>query len=114
MLMLFTLFPTFLLLGTPAPSAECTEPGIRLWNIKSTIPRPSSIARAPLVPLDDLMKLSYPTPMPNMTLNRRDRLALVANAHGIKEGDMVKTRGWLRLIATEDNDCEYHLQLTLT
>lgn len=47
-------------------------------------------------------------------MNVRPRLPLVENPDGVKEGDIVRTKGWLRLIATEDNDCEYHMQLTLT
>lgn len=92
--------------------AICTEPGKRLWNLKSTIPKPSSIAKAKRIPLADLMQLPYPNPLPKRSLDTRRRLALVPNPHNLKEGDMVRTSGWLRLIATEDNDCEYHLQLT--
>jgi hypothetical protein len=97
-----------------APRAECTEPGKLLWGLKSNVPKPSSVVKAKFVKLSDLMKLPYPDPLPNRTLEKRDRLALIANANGVKEGDMVRTRGWLRLIAAEDNDCEYHLQLTRT
>jgi hypothetical protein len=32
----------------------------------------------------------------------------------VHEGQILRTRGWLRLVATEDNDCEYHMQLTLS
>src|SRR5881394_1272031 len=80
----------------------CTEPGVRLWNLKSTIPKPSSLIKAPLIPLADMLALPYPDPMPKTNLKTRKRIALVANAHSAKEGDMVRTRGWLRLVATED------------
>jgi hypothetical protein len=94
--------------------AECTEPGKLLWGLKSNIPKPSSIAKAKFVRFSELMRLPYPDPMPKRNLPTRDRVALIANPNGVKEGDMIRTRGWLRLIATEDNDCEYHLQLTQT
>ena len=103
----------FLALLTSAP-ATCTEPGKLLWGLKSNVPAHSSIEKAKLVKLSQLMELPYPDSMPNRKLETRDRLPLIANPDGIREGDMIRTRGWLRLIATEDNDCEYHLQLTLS
>jgi hypothetical protein len=33
------------------------------------------------------------------------------NPHHVKEGDIVQTEGWVYLIATESNDCEYHIQI---
>src|SRR5213596_1695245 len=97
-----------------SPPATCTEPGKLLWGLKSNVPPHSSITKAKFVKLSHLMDLPYPDSMPNRKLEIRDRLPLIANADGVKEGDIVRTRGWLRLIATEDNDCEYHLQLTLS
>ena len=93
----------FLALLTSAP-ATCTEPGKLLWGLKSNVPAHSSITKAKLVKLSHLMDLPYPDSMPNRALEIRDRLPLIANPDGVKEGDMIRTRGWLRLIATEDNE----------
>ena len=104
-----------LLLAIPAPAlADCTEPGKALWSIKSNVPRGASITRAPMVPLAGLMNLPDPEPVPSPGKLLRPRIPHFDNALGIQEGELVRTRGWLRLIATEDNDCEYHLQLTLS
>src|SRR6266568_8080049 len=92
----------FLVFAT-SPPATCTEPGKLLWSLKSNVPAHASIAKAKLVKLSHLMALPYPDSMPSRKLATRDRLPLIANPDGVKESDMIRTRGWLRLIATEDN-----------
>ena len=111
---MLTIVAALAIAATSHARLVCTKPGVRLWNLKSNIPKPSSITKAPLIPLKDLMAMPYPDVMPKSNLNRRDRVAAFPNPHNLTEGQMVRTRGWLRLVATEDNDCEYHMQLTLS
>jgi len=94
--------------------STCTEPGKELWGLKSNVPLHASITKAKLIPLADLMDLAAPSPAPKSNLLKRKRLPAFANPHHVKEGDIVRTRGFLRLVATSDNDCEYHIQLTTT
>jgi hypothetical protein len=78
------------------------------------VPKKSSIVRAKRVFLSSLMKLDDPDPAPK---RRQPVTGLIlgakANALRVHEGQILRTRGYVRLVATEDNDCEYHLQLTL-
>jgi hypothetical protein len=98
--------------GPRSAFGECTEPGKSRWGAKSNIPKPSSIVHANFVSLADLLA------MPDAKVKKfQPTTGLIApfpNPHNLKEGDMVKTRGCFRLVATEDNDCEYHMQLTRT
>jgi hypothetical protein len=107
-----------LLAGAAAPARAaftCTEPGKSRWGAKSNIPRPSSIVRAKRVALKDLMSLEDPDPAPKRGQPATGLLTGGAqNGLRVHEGQILRTRGYLRLVATEDNDCEYHMQLTLT
>jgi hypothetical protein len=106
------------LLGAAPPSRAafaCTEPGKARWGAKSNVPRPSSIERAKRVALKDLMALDDPDPTPKRGQPATGLITgAAANGLRVHEGQILRTRGWLRLVATEDNDCEYHMQLTLT
>jgi hypothetical protein len=108
-----------LLLGTAAAPVHapfaCTQPGKARWGAKSNIPKASSIARAKRVALKDLMTLEDPDPVPKRGQPATGLITgVAANGQRVHEGQILRTRGWLRLVATEDNDCEYHMQLTLT
>lgn len=92
----------------------CTEPGKARWGAKSNIPKPSSIVRAKRVALKDLMSLEDPDPAPKRGQPATGLIVGGAqNGLRVHEGQILRTRGYLRLVATEDNDCEYHMQLTL-
>jgi hypothetical protein len=107
----------FLLVAAPGvrPAFSCTEPGKARWGTKSNIPKPSSIVRAKRVALADLMALDDPDPAPKRGQPLTGLITGAAeNGLRVHEGQILRTRGWLRLVATEDNDCEYHIQLTRT
>jgi hypothetical protein len=95
--------------------ATCTEPGVKRWGAKSNVPKASSVARAKRVALKDLMALDDPDPPPKHSQPATGLITgVAANGLRVHEGQILRTRGWLRLVATEDNDCEYHMQLTRT
>ena len=97
------------------PAYACTEPGKSRWGAKSNIPKPSSVVHATRVALADLMTLDDPNPAPKRGQPSTGLIAGGAeNGLRVHEGQILRTRGWLRLVATEDNDCEYHIQLTRT
>ena len=105
------------LLFAPMPHvvSTCTEPGKARWGAKSNVPKLSSIVRAKRVALKDLMALDDPDPAPKRSQPATGLImGARANALEVHEGQILRTRGYLRLVATEDNDCEYHIQLTLT
>jgi hypothetical protein len=48
---------------------------------------------------------------PNDSRFQSKRIPAFENASGLKEGDSVTLEGFLYLVATEANDCEYHIQI---
>jgi hypothetical protein len=95
-------------------AAACTEPGKSRWGTKTNVPLHSSISHATMVPLTDLMHFMDPVPTVKKFSPAVGRIPPFTNALGLQEGQIVRTKGWLRLVATESNDCEYHIQLTRT
>jgi hypothetical protein len=80
------------------------------WPIKTT---PAHRTNARIVPLFDI--ISMPDP-PGVTMNdaryEDSLIPLFSNPINLKEGDLVKTEGYLWLVAYEDNDGEYHIQVS--
>jgi hypothetical protein len=96
-----------------ASAAECTEPGKARWVIKSSVPalslkhKPKRVALNDLVGLVDAVGVTH-----NDKRFATKRITSEASSAGLKEGDLITTNGWLHLVALEDNDCEYHIQLS--
>jgi hypothetical protein len=40
------------------------------------------------------------------------RIPAFSNSLSVNEGDILQTTGWLYLIATESDDCDYHIQIS--
>jgi hypothetical protein len=80
------------------------------WPIKTT---PHKKTGPLTVELSDLINMPDP---PGVTMNdSRYETALIpafTNPLGIKEGDLVKTEGYMYLVALETNDDEYHIQIS--
>lgn len=95
--------------------AECTSPGKERWDIKSSVPAGANLDKPKRVKLTDLVKLKNP---PGVTNKEKEfdskRIPGFENPLGVKEGDLVSITGFLFLVATEDNDCEYHIQISAT
>jgi hypothetical protein len=80
------------------------------WPIKTT---PAHRINAKKVTLDELIHLEDPA---GVTMNdSRYENALIpafTNPLNVKEGDLVRTEGYMWLVVLEDNDDEYHIQLS--
>jgi len=90
------------------------KPGIDRWSIKTSIGSGDSKD----VELSDLLNLPLLDPQYN---DRTYATTLIpqVQAGNIKEGDIITTYGYLRLVALEDasstkEDGDYHIQLTLS
>jgi hypothetical protein len=93
--------------------AACKEPGKARWTLKSSVPPGSDLSSSTQVALADLLTLGEPVPAVTKNDSRYSKKLIPAfdNPHHLKEGDIVSTEGWIYLIATEGNDCEYHIQM---
>lgn len=93
--------------------AACTSPGKERWAIKSTLPTGAQLGHATTVKIGDLAKLANPPGVTNKEKKFEDtRIPTFDNPLHVKEGDLVTITGYLFLVATEDNDCEYHIELS--
>jgi len=93
----------------------CNGPGKARWPIKTSLPEGASAsASGKTVALAKLLALP---PAPDVTDNDKRfqdaRIPAFANDLKLKEGDLVTTTGWLYLVATEKDDCDYHIQISL-
>jgi hypothetical protein len=80
------------------------------WPIKTV---PHRKTNATPVPLSALINLADP---PGVTMNdKRYETKLIppfGNSLDLKEGDLVRTEGYLHLVAFEENDDEFHIQIS--
>lgn len=93
--------------------AACNGPGKARWSIKTSVPENTNLDKSTFFRLEKLLALEAP---PDVTKNdKRYDSAIIPvfhNSLNLKEGDIVSTSGWLHLVATEDNDCDYHIQIS--
>jgi hypothetical protein len=99
---------------TAAAQSTCNGPGKARWPIKTSLPDgadPSGSAKT--VPLDKLLALAAaPDVSDNDKRYQSTRIPAFDNDLQLKEGDLVTTTGWLFLVATEKDDCDYHIQIS--
>jgi hypothetical protein len=74
----------------------------------------SDLSAQPLeVPLADLLALADASGVKhNDPRFQSARIPDAADGKALKEGQIVSTTGFLHLVATEGNDCEYHIQIS--
>src|SRR5438067_13692228 len=102
----------YISLLTPGLSAECQSPGKARWPIKISVPDSAHLTGKPKT-LDALIALGIPANVtPSDSDFQKKRIPASAGNHGMNEGDIVTIQGFLYLVATENNDCEYHIQIT--
>jgi hypothetical protein len=103
----------FSLLSAGLLRAQCHAPGVERWPIKTSVPANPNYSKTKTVTLADITKLGNPPGAKNNDPKYQSaRIPAFQNSVGVKEGDFLTVSGYLYLVATEDNDCEYHIQLT--
>jgi len=104
-----------LLTGATAAAQTCHGPGKARWPIKTSLPQGTSAnGSGKAIPLDKLLALEPAPGVKDDDGRYQDaRIPPFDNSLGVKEGDLVTTAGWLYLVATESDDCDYHIQVSL-
>ena len=95
------------------PEEAPVAPGKERWPIKTSLAANADPANAVYLPLPDFLALGSAEGVGNN--DKRYQSALIPRAADAKfaEGDIVKTRGYLRLVAGEP-DGDYHIQISDT
>jgi hypothetical protein len=89
------------------------EPGVERWAIKTSL---AANPRSKSSTLDKLLALPNPV---NKVKDAPDSERIAKTVGGLKEGDIVTIKGWLLLVALEDDakkhrDGDYHIQIRPT
>ncbi len=110
----FTIFSLFLIFSYSFAFAQKRnyKAGVDRWSIKTSI-----LENMPKknVPLKDLLMLQNPIKKFTKKYESK-RIPKVVDPDSFREGDIISTNGWLKLVALEDNskthrDGDYHIQL---
>jgi hypothetical protein len=102
--------------GCAAALAGEDEPGTSRWPIKTTVPAGANLERPRDVPLVTLLALgTVPGVRGNDPRYQAQRIPAEAfdNLLGLKEGDIVRTTGWLHAVARKP-DGDYHVQIAVS
>jgi len=113
--LLITFVLVSLMASVPSKAQTCNGPGKARWPIKTSLAEGIS-ANGPgqAISLDKLLALAAPPGVKDDDPQYQDsRIPNFDNPLAVKEGDLVTTAGWLYLVATEKDDCDYHIQVSL-
>ncbi len=102
--------------GVAAACAGDDEPGNSRWPIKTTISATADLEHPRDVPLASLLELgTVPGVKGNDRRYQAQRIPAEAfgNPLGLKEGDIVRTTGWLHVVARKP-DGDYHVQIAVS
>lgn len=101
-------------LAAPQASAQtCHGPGTERWPIKVSVAAGADVSNPKTVNLDALLALEdVPGVRNNDSRFQATRIPAFTNSLNAKEGDILQTTGWLYLVATESDDCDYHIQIS--
>lgn len=101
-----------LVLGPSAFPQQTTHPGKERWPIKTSVVDDAKVSKGKLIAFSTLAALPEPVP-PVKKNDKRYQSNLIPKASGAKiaEGDMVRAKGWLHLVAQE-SDGDYHIQIS--
>ncbi len=98
---------------TSVAAQTCHGPGSERWPIKVSLPAGADVSKAKAIKLDALLALENPPGVKNNDSNfQAARISAFSNTLNVKEGDIIRTTGWLYLVATESDDCDYHIQIS--
>jgi hypothetical protein len=82
------------------------------WQLKTHLPAGADLAHPTFVPVERLQSLAeVPGVAKSDKRYKEARIPTFPNPLGLREGQVVTTRGWLH-IAAHPSDDDYHLQLT--
>jgi len=102
--------------GCVAALAGEEEPGTSRWPVKTTIPGAADLTHPRDVLLASLLELgTVPGVRSNDQHYQAERIPAEAfsNPLGLKEGDIVRTKGWLHVVARKP-DGDYHVQIAVS
>jgi hypothetical protein len=95
--------------GTPS----CSGPGTERWPVKTSLPSGADLTQSKTVGLNDMLAVAQPPGVEHNDKRFQDaRIPSFSNSLNVKEGDLITTTGFLYLVATESDDCDYHIQLS--
>jgi hypothetical protein len=98
--------------ATISAQSTCNSPGKERWAIKTSLADGADISHSKKVGLNDLLALAQPAGVTNNDPRYNDaRIPASSNSLNVKEGDIIRTIGWIYVVATE-TDCDYHIQIS--
>lgn len=93
-------------------AAREPRPGVERWPIKTSVPDGSKLDHPSAMSLKDLLTLGEVTGVrKNDPRYQSDRIPTPLAGAAVKEGAIVRTVGWLHLVAAEA-DGDYHIQVS--
>lgn len=96
-----------------ALAQTCDGPGKERWPIKTSVVDSSKLSPSKTIGLNDLLALAQPAGVNNDDARYADaRIPAFTNSLNVKEGGIIRTTGWIYVVATEKNDCDYHIQIS--
>ncbi len=105
-----TIISTTLIAQKPAQLA--IHPGKERWAIKTSVPEGANLQKPKGVKFTELLQLGEPPGVKKDDARyQNDRIPAFPNSLDVKEGDILTTKGWLHLVAAED-DGDYHIQIS--
>jgi hypothetical protein len=98
--------------ATISAQSTCNGPGKERWAIKTSLADGTDITHSKKIGLNDLLALVQPAGVTNNDPRYSDaRIPTFSNSLNVKEGDIIRTTGWIYVVATE-SDCDYHIQIS--
>jgi hypothetical protein len=96
-------------------SADCKGPGQERWPVKISVPTGANLTNPKAVSLKDVLDLGdVPGVKHDDARFQSARIPDAIMPINLHEGDIIAITGFIHLIATEDNDCDYHVQVSLS
>ncbi len=107
------LFPLILLMPLLASAQTCQGPGKERWPVKTSLAAGAALGHATPVALSALMALPGPGGVRHDDPRFENRvIPPFPNSLHVREGQLLRTTGWLYLVALEKGDCDFHLQIS--
>jgi hypothetical protein len=93
----------------------CNGPGKARWPIKVSVPSGANVDKGKNVSLKDILALKdVPGVKKDDPQYQDKRIPSDITPVQLHEGDIITIQGYLHLVATESDDCDYHIQVSLS